>query len=65
LTDELLKAYQFQLKSASLVPSVGGVFELKVDDQLVYSKKATKRHPAPGEVRRLLEAVIGPPKPRD
>ena len=27
-----------------LVPSSGGVFEVVVDDELVYSKKATKRH---------------------
>lgn len=28
----------------TLIPSSGGVFEVTVDDELVYSKKATKRH---------------------
>jgi len=27
-----------------LVPSTGGVFEVEVDDHLVYSKKPTGRH---------------------
>ncbi len=30
--------------SISLVPSTGGVFEVTVGDQLVYSKRDTKRH---------------------
>ena len=33
-----------QAYSISLVPSSGGVFEVTVDDELIYSKKATKRH---------------------
>ena len=37
-----------------LVESSGGVFEVSVDDRLVYSKKATGRHAAPGEILRLI-----------
>ena len=28
----------------SLIPSTGGVFEVTVNDELVFSKRATKRH---------------------
>ena len=36
------------------MPSSGGVFEVTVDGNLVYSKKALRRHAAPGEVLGLI-----------
>jgi selenoprotein W-related protein len=38
----------------SLVESSGGVFEVTVDDRLVFSKRSLGRHAEPGEVVRLL-----------
>jgi selenoprotein W-related protein len=37
-----------------LVPSSGGVFEVTVDGQLIFSKKALRRHAEPGEVLKLI-----------
>ncbi|MBU0742609.1 Rdx family protein [bacterium] len=37
-----------------LIPSGGGVFEVTVDGDLVYSKKSTGRHAEPGEVAGLI-----------
>jgi selT/selW/selH-like putative selenoprotein len=37
-----------------LVPSSGGVFEVKVDGNLVFSKRALRRHAQPGEVLELV-----------
>jgi selenoprotein W-related protein len=37
-----------------LVPSSGGVFEVTVDGSLVFSKKALRRHPQPGEIMQLM-----------
>ena len=37
-----------------LVPSSGGVFEVTVDGKLLYSKKALRRHPQPGEIMQLI-----------
>jgi selenoprotein W-related protein len=42
-----------------LIPSSGGVFEVKVDGDLVFSKKALRRHAEPGEVVRLIKARSG------
>ena len=42
-----------------LIPSSGGVFEVKVDGDLIYSKKALRRHAEPGEVVRLIKARAG------
>ncbi len=37
-----------------LIPSSGGVFEVKVDGELVFSKKALRRHAEPGEIVELI-----------
>ena len=42
-----------------LIPSSGGVFEVKVDGDLIFSKKALRRHAEPGEVVRLIKARGG------
>ena len=42
-----------------LIQGSGGLFEVTVDGQLVYSKKATGRHAAQGEVRQAIERLRG------
>jgi selenoprotein W-related protein len=42
------------------VPSSGGRFEVTLDDELIYSKKALARHAEPGEVVALVRARLGP-----
>ena len=42
----------------ALVKSGGGVFEITVDDRLVFSKKALGRFPEPGELRGLAAGRI-------
>jgi selenoprotein W-related protein len=61
LADELLQAYEFQIERLELVPSAGGVFEVTVDGQLLYSKRATQRHAYAGEVMDRLRETAGPP----
>jgi hypothetical protein len=41
------------------------VFEVMVDDDLVFSKKEKKRHANPGEVAALVEQRLGAPIPRE
>ena len=42
------------VSSLRIIPSGGGVFEVTVDGQLVFSKKALRRHAEPGEIMGLL-----------
>jgi selenoprotein W-related protein len=39
-----------------IVPSKGGVFEVTVDGDLIFSKKALGRHAKAGEVMGLMRA---------
>jgi selT/selW/selH-like putative selenoprotein len=40
-----------------LVQSSGGLFEVTAADQLVFSKKAARRHAAPGEVVQAIQRL--------
>jgi selT/selW/selH-like putative selenoprotein len=42
-----------------LIEASGGLFEVAVDGQLVFSKKATRRHAEPGEVLKAIERMRG------
>jgi selenoprotein W-related protein len=52
LAAELKKA--FPEAEVRLVESSGGVFEVTVDGAVLFSKKASGRHAAPGEVVELI-----------
>lgn len=56
---ELLDKFRFNIDSLTLLPSGGGRFEVVVDDDLIYSKKAMGRHAEEGEVRRLFRTKTG------
>ena len=42
----------------SLISSGGGVFEICLDDELIFSKKSLKRFPEDGEVEKLINNRI-------
>ncbi len=56
--EELLKKFEAYIGSFALIPSDGGRFELKVNDELLYSKLQTGRHVEEGELVRLVEEFI-------
>ena len=58
MTDELLTEFESHVASWKLIPSKGGVFEVTVNGDLVYSKKKTGRHAEIDEVRKLLQAKL-------
>jgi selenoprotein W-related protein len=57
---ELLHDYQHVIEELTLVTSRGGVFDVEVDGELLYSKKQTGRHAEPGEVLRLFRERVVP-----
>ncbi len=41
-----------------LLPSGGGVFEVTLDDTLLFSKKQLGRHAQPGEILGLIRSKL-------
>ncbi|GAB4477743.1 MAG: hypothetical protein Kow00124_21290 [Anaerolineae bacterium] len=58
MTETLLKEFEFDVESWTLIPSDGGRFEVEVNGKLVYSKLATKRHTDADEIRALLQEEL-------
>jgi selenoprotein W-related protein len=55
---DLLKNFEPQIESVTLVPSDGGRYELTVNGKLLYSKLKTGRHAAPGEAVSLVKTFL-------
>ncbi len=60
---DLLRHYQHVISDLTLVTGSGGVFDVEVDGELLYSKKATGRHAKEGEVLALFRERIVPGVP--
>ena len=58
VTADLLGEFEPRITSWELIPSGGGRFEVKVDDELVYSKLQTGRHTDSDELRKLIRASL-------
>ncbi len=55
---DILDEFQPVIESIRLVPSTGGVFEVSVDDELIFSKKKLERHAEPDEVIDIFRNII-------
>lgn len=58
VTEEVLTAYQHVIGDLTLVTGDKGIFDVKVDDQLIYSKAETGRQAEPGEVLAAMKALL-------
>jgi len=56
--EELLGEFPQHIEALTLIPSDGGVFDVTVDDDLVFSKEVAGRHAGDGEVVDLVRARL-------
>ncbi len=61
--EDLLHDYQHVIDELTFVTGSGGIFDVEVDGEMLYSKKQTGRHAEPGEVLRLFRERIVPDEP--
>jgi selenoprotein W-related protein len=55
LTENLLKENKNTLAMVSLIPSTGGVFEVKLNDEIIFSKKELNRYPEENEIEEIIK----------
>ena len=58
--DDLLSNYQHVIDDLRLVTGDKGVFDVKVDGEMLYSKHETGRHAEAGEVLARFTDLVGP-----
>lgn len=60
MVQAILGRFEHHIADITLIPSRGGVFEVVVGDELVFSKRELGRHATIQEVIESLDAIIGP-----
>ncbi len=55
MATELLEKYGNSISGLELIPSVGGVYEVTKNGNLIFSKKKEGRFPETNEINNLLE----------
>lgn len=56
----LLTGWGAVIESLEIVAGTGGIFDVHVDDELVFFKKMIGRYPDPDDVLPLIRERIGP-----
>ena len=51
---------EHSVTSLHIIPSGGGVFEVTVDDSLLFSKKSLGRHAKAGEIMEIIRSSKAP-----
>ena len=60
---ELLTTFVDDLKEVALVPGKGGVFEVRLDGETIWSRAAQHRFPELPELKQLVRDRIDPARP--
>ena len=60
LAQELLTTFEGDIERVSLVPGSGGIFEIRLNGELLFSRKEQQRFPEAKEVKQLVRDKIDP-----
>lgn len=60
LAQELLTTFESDLAGVTIVPATGGIFEVRVGEELVFSRAEAGRFPEAAEIKRLVRDRVAP-----
>jgi selenoprotein W-related protein len=60
LAQELLATFEGELGEVALLPGTGGVFEIRVEDESIWSRQREGRFPETKEVKQRVRDRIAP-----
>ena len=60
MAQELLSTFDTELGEVALVPGTGGIFEVHVNDRLIWSRKEQGRFPESKELKQLVRDCVAP-----
>jgi selenoprotein W-related protein len=63
MAQEVLTTFETELGEVALVPGTGGIFEIRLNGELIYSRKEAGRFPESKELKQLIRDRIAPEKP--
>ncbi len=59
---ELLTTFSDELGEVALIPASGGTFDVRLDDELLWSRKEQGRFPEMKELKQIVRDHIAPEK---
>jgi selenoprotein W-related protein len=62
MAQELLFTFGDELGEVALIPGSGGIFEVRLNGELIWNKKQQGRFPEPKDVKQLIRDRIAPEK---
>lgn len=62
MAQELLTTFSGELEEVSLSPGTGGIFEVSIDGELVWSRKEKGRFPNIRELKNIVRDIAAPDK---
>ena len=62
MAQELLTTFEQELGSVALAPGTGGVFEVSVNGEMIWSRKDSGRFPDIKELKQLVRDRVAPGK---
>ena len=60
MAQELLQTFTEDLGEVALVPGYGGVYEIRLEGELIWERKRDGGFPEPKEIKRRIRDVISP-----
>ncbi len=60
MAQEMLTTFEADLERVSLLPGTGGIFEIRLNQQLLFSRKDAGRFPESKEIKQLIRDKIDP-----
>jgi selenoprotein W-related protein len=60
LAQELLTTFESDLAEVALVPGTGGIFEVRLDGELLFSRTDSQRFPEAKELKQLVRDRVAP-----
>lgn len=60
MAQELLSTFGTDLEAVALKPGTGGIFEVRLNDELLFSRKQAGRFPESKELKQMVRDRIDP-----
>jgi len=62
MAQELLTTFEAELGEVALIPGTGGIFEVRLDEKTIWSRKEQGRFPDIKELKQLVRDQVAPGK---
>lgn len=63
LAQEILTTFETEMGEVALIPGTGGVLDVRLNGELIFSRKEAGRFPEAKELKQLIRDIIAPEKP--